>query len=54
MEVPCGARLMKIIAIQVNVKVGSVKLPNGHYTQTGSKALEELSNEESTLQTKTD
>jgi ABC-type transporter Mla maintaining outer membrane lipid asymmetry ATPase subunit MlaF len=41
-DVPGKTRLMKVMAKQVTEKVGSVKLHNGCYNQTGSEALQKL------------
>jgi hypothetical protein len=41
-DVPNGARLTRIMASQSNNRVGSIKIPDGQYTQSGKETLREL------------
>jgi hypothetical protein len=41
--VASSARLIRVMAKQVTNRVGTIKLPDGHYTWTGRDTLKELS-----------
>jgi hypothetical protein len=41
-DVPSETRFMKIMEKQVTHKAGSVNLPNGHHTETGGDAEQEV------------